>query len=570
MKKFTLLLMAAACFATSFAQAPALKGTIGKTATLPQMLPVQGQKATLRPVGSVVNNVEAAERISPYYNTLIENQPAGTLVKAQKSGVYYYLTWFGIYTLRSDGQDGDYVLQQNGNIYLKKGINGVESGWLRLDKVDDTTYVCHTPQKIYREEYNGSTSYYYAIRMTLNSDSTSYVVEKDSANKNILDVEFSFKDGVLQQKRQDPGEILGLGNLSGRWVSYGDYAITATPLTEEKAVVPDGAEKEDFVFRCMNADSTTSMGMVKVAFDGDDVYVCNPYNGDTTTWIKGTVYGDEVRFPSNQYLGTTEYSIFTVHTFFMPASYTIEIDENGAKAFNPTFDVDTLVMDFDRDTRTITSLSGNCWAINAGNQHVYTIGVYGDPVIYPFREVAAVPADPVLGTYSAYNPQYGYGYIQVTIPSHSVDGEYLNTNKLFYNFYVNTDEEPETLYKDDYKNALYDELTDIPYGYTDGDDIFSSGDTKGFYFYVAEFDSIGFRSFYTGGDETHYSHIVWYNPNPTTDAIQGVGTTGKAVSSVAWYDLGGRRIAAPRQKGAFIREVTYADGSRKTQKMLKR
>lgn len=564
MKHFTLLFMGL-CFATtSFAQSPSFLAPVSKTAITTPSILKQRQKTGL---AAAPTKSAPMGRIAPYYNTLITNQPAGTLVTAQKSGVYYINTWFGIYTMRMNGSVGDYVLQDRGTIYLKQGITAVESGWLRIDKVDDTTYVCHTPQKIYRDTYNGKTSDYYAIRMTLNSDSTSYVVEKDSKNKDVLDIEFSFRDGVLRQKRQDAGEILGLANLNGQWYSDGDYAITSTPITDEKVQAPEDLTWEDFVFKSTNADATTNLGMIKVGFDGNDVYVANPYNGDTTECIKGTVDGDKVTFADSQYLGFD--NDLGYHLYFFPGSYGISIGSDGSKSLNPAHDKRPLTMNYDAASRTMTCPSGRCWILNAGNQAVYYAGLYVDPVIYKFQEVAAVPADPSISNYQAYQEGTG-AYVRLDIPSHDINGEYLNTNKLYYNFFVNGEDEPETLYKDDYTKALYDELTDIPYGYSDGWDIISQGDAKGFYFFIVEFDSIGFQSLYTGGGETHRSNIVWFNPNATPTSVKGIEETGQAVSDTAWYDLSGRRIAAPRQKGIFIREVTYADGSRKTQKFMRK
>lgn len=500
--------------------------------------------------------------ITPYYNKVVDSQPDGTLVKAQKSGAYYTYTHAGLNTLRLNGTEGDYVVQTNSDstVYLKKGIAAVASGWLRLEKTGDTTYVCHTPQAIYSEE--GTT--YYAVRMTLNADTTSYVVETAANGQPLLDIAFTLKNGELKQQRQDYGEIIGLSNLDGQWYGSGDYAITATPITQKPVTPPTGLAADDFVFKRTNADASTAMSMVKAVIDADSVYLAIPYDGDSTAWIKGITTGDSVTFAPNQYLGYGHRS--GCHLFFFPGSYSIETDKNGTKDFFVTMSLHRGALAFNPQTRSITASPGCCWIINAGNKEIYYTALYAAPALYKFNEVAATPADPVVNSYSPFDDGTG-AYVNVTIPSEDVNGEYLNTAKLYYNIFTDGDIRPETFYKDDYSHMDTDELTDIPWNYADGWDFYSQGETKGIYLYTARLDSIGFQSTYTGGGEQRKSHIVWYAVS--TSAVKDVSTSSTGSAANAWYDLGGRRVDRPQARGIYIRKTTGADGRPKVVKIAR-
>lgn len=179
-----------------------------------------------------------------------------------------------------------------------------------------------------------------------------------------------------------------------------------------------------------------------------------------------------------------------------------------------------------------------------------------------FVEVAATPADPVITTLTAYDEQYGAGF-QFELPAVDVDGNFIDPSKIYYNIYFDGSEEPETLSPDDYQN-LTEEMTNVPYDFSDNYDFLCGGTTHTFYFYVAEYNNIGVSQTYTGGGETHRSNIVWAT-NPTS--IKGVSSDSKSVKSVNYYDLSGRQVSAPAQ-GLYIKTITYTDGSKKNVKRM--
>lgn len=81
------------------------------------------------------------------------------------------------------------------------------------------------------------------------------------------------------------------------------------------------------------------------------------------------------------------------------------------------------------------------------------------------------------------------------------------------------------------------------------------------------FISFGFYA-YTGG---HLECIYLDNISveaSTSTAISDAVTGGKTIQRVNYYDLSGKNVIAPA-KGVFIKTITYADGSKKSVKVMK-
>ena len=114
----------------------------------------------------------------------------------------------------------------------------------------------------------------------------------------------------------------------------------------------------------------------------------------------------------------------------------------------------------------------------------------------------------------------------------------------------------------------------IPYSYTDGMDIAANGATHYWciFFDTNDIDSVGVQMFYNGAGELRHSNLVWYSLVEQHEAagINALEGNESGVSSVAYFDLSGRRVAAPKQAGLYIKEVTYADGTKKGTKVLKK
>lgn len=158
----------------------------------------------------------------------------------------------------------------------------------------------------------------------------------------------------------------------------------------------------------------------------------------------------------------------------------------------------------------------------------------------------------------------GFGYVTFDIPMLNTDGMLLDSNKLYYNVYINGDK--FTLYPDEY-HMLKEEITDIPYDFTDAHgglngDITIEGSLRTFILFSEGIESVGAQSFYVDGDKVYYSKLVEEN---VSGAINDVKQDTTIVEET-YIDLAGRRVITP-EKGVYIKRVKMADGSVKSDKV---
>ena len=299
-------------------------------------------------------------------------------------------------------------------------------------------------------------------------------------------------------------------------------------------------------------------GLVYV--DGNDVYM-NGLTPGLEAWVKGTKDGNTVTFKAGQFLGLDSY-----YMFYTPIYTDGTTDEDGYLVAFPgdytlTFDPETgIYSNLDETKYSAYGLvDGSLY--DYGNQ--YQVKPYAG-------DVPAVPSDPYnlsIDDYTEYWGQYRLGY---TIDPLDVDGNYINPEKLGYYLYL--DGEQYTLTPDVF-SELTEDMDLIPYGFTDGWDIYNGS------CYIAEdlFTTLGVQTVYTVDGETNYSNVVSVDmegnvttvpaPQLNPDGISNV--TAKQITSVAIYDAEGRKLDAA-QKGVNVVKMVAADGSVKTVKMYKK
>ena len=232
---------------------------------------------------------------------------------------------------------------------------------------------------------------------------------------------------------------------------------------------------------------------------------------------------------------------------------------------------DKIELSYDAAAKTMIADSKNdsTMVINSGKERVYYIQCLDAPE-FKYQapiEGAAKPQTPEFYSFSPYDDINGYGYMDIIIPKFDVEGRLLDTNKMHYNIFI--DDELFTFYPDEYI-ALTEEITDVPYNFNDGYDIYDYGTEKQIYFYTTGFEKIGVRSTYTADNgESKDSEIAWYYVNGGTVGINAAEAGAKGVKSVVYTDLSGRRVAKP-VRGIYIKTEVYDDGTQKSVKMLRR
>ena len=174
--------------------------------------------------------------------------------------------------------------------------------------------------------------------------------------------------------------------------------------------------------------------------------------------------------------------------------------------------------------------------------------------VYPnIADVEAIPADPIVDHYSAYEtPKDGkYGMLVFAVPSVDAEDNPIKKSKLYYSVYTKKDgtESIFTLTKSNYKEVTGLKMTEIPYELT-GDNILSSGDLRGLLMSIdlSTYDAVGVKSIYKGGGVTNESDIVWLELGSA--GITPIVNTDKADGAI--YSIDGRRLNEIPAKGLYI------------------
>lgn len=438
-----------------------------------------------------------------------------------------------------------HVVKNGNDFYIQDPISQYKKGvWIKGTLSEDGTQVVfNTPQMFTTE--NGYTFYYYRMVQS----GTKLAIGEST------DLVFSY-DG--EKLVQTDGGYLAVATLQGQIAGYVDYNITIQPIGEECATPPTDSEMLTYkmTYEGQGAEQSKT---VNVAFSGTDVYIANP-TGVEGSWIKGTLDGDKIVCPNSQFLGADE--SFGHYVYFKAAKGTIEMVEIPGYG---TFPVNNISLTND-EAVTFTYNADDCsfsteqlFLVNdakdkLGNNYLD----YAKATYTTFAEVAATPANPSMTSFHDIIEGYGFGMFLIDMPNQDVDGNYINQDNMYYNLYI-----------DDKQIALPNGETNIPYAYVDGDFFMQvSGTAHTFKYYDPVSEKVGFQTFYKVGDEVNQSELVWYYIKNESDAIASVDGN-KQVVSTEYFDLTGKRLAAPATKGLFIQKTTYSDGTQRTVKTAK-
>lgn len=584
------LTFAAALFATAtFAQAPRTpmfkthaNGLLQPTTELiqngkfKQMTNMKGTPLDLKgaPIGSIK---KAPKKNYPaIQGELITEQPAGTLKKdlyGTHTGYQYFYGY--VFNTTTDGAANDVVFAEDGSVYIYNPLSTLRTNtWLKGTLGNNDTITVALPQPIYHQDASGNYAELtaYATKMNLEyTEDEGYWPVADSISPNM---QFTYKDGVLEMVPNDGYTLLALCDETGAWYGYGDYYKQYTEENSPVSTPSESATYKEYILTSVlndaNPDSLiTDQQLVRVYNDGNDIYLTDLIQKDDKVFVKGTLADGKLTITSGDYLGKP--SKVNYHMYTKALGWKSVYDEYYATWEDSTYFIDKLDFDYDAKADTYTG-ENNYLTINYGRNTVYSAASFKKPVLSPYKEVIASPAKPTINTVADYIPEgYPYGYISVDLTTSSEDGTFLDPNRIYYNIY--TDNDVLTLYADEYVylEQYYgaDEMTDIPFYYIDSYDIYASGKTRTVYIYVTGYDKIGIQEYYLASDNTkHYSETAWFD----YAALAGIenatiSDNGSKAASVAYYDLSGRQVSQP-QHGIYVKTTKYADGTVKSAKTL--
>ena len=440
------------------------------------------------------------------------------------------------------------MLGDENKVYVYNPITQYDTYSYIVGQRDGDTITFHTPQIVdvqYNEDYTESTNIYATKFRKKRLSATSYTFVADSVN---TDLKYVIKGDSISLVGGD-SIMLALANAEGTWGGYGNAGDVLRKFTDTTVEVPADAEELTYAMKCSDG---TGKG-VSVVFKDNDIYIKGIASAHPDSWVKGNIVGSTITIPSMQYLGLNEtYGYY----FYLAGAKRKEVYDPSDDVTYIEYElVPNITMTLDEKSRTFkTDLS---LLYNAGNGILSYDAAYDSPEFSPFNDVATTPATPIISTYMEYNEDAGYGGLIFTLPTEDVNGNWINPEKMKYIIYG---DDKAYEFTTDLYTGIEENMTEIPYSFTDDLDFTLQDGEHIVYLYEGGFSKMGVQSVYYGGGERTVSPIVYQ----TSDGIK-VKTT--APVSTEFYDLQGRRLNNPTL-GLTIMKVTYTDGSVKTIKYI--
>ena len=577
MRKYYFTLAATLFSASVFAQTPFQKFVTeklnSKTSSATEAKARRAQKSDLKLWGAnLTSKMKApAFRKAAGADTIITSQPQGTLYKNwYQYSEGYYIFWGYILAGANDGNTQDFVIADDGSVYLKNPIgNFATNSWIKGYKATGDTIAFDLPQKIYSEttqddDGNDETINISAYRMLLTTvddpEEGSYKTYIPDSNSQT--VKFVLRNDSLF--KAEPDVLLGMGETeTGDWAGYGDWTNDIHKVTDvaDAPANPDVTDK--YLIKHVLSDSTIDYQVGKVAVEGNNIYLGGINPNMPNHWVKGRIEGKKAIFDKQAYLGVD--TVTLAHTYFIPTGKEtkVEIFDDEEYPYDSVYAVKEIVFDYDATAKTLKSTGG--FVVNKGIKDINQQAEYFNPEIALWTEKPGVSEKPYIMDFMPYDEEYGYGGIQFVLSRLTDDGQYLNPEKLYYNLFI--DDELFTFYPDEYPE-FETETTDIPY-YHNGEDVSNYDDMFIIYFYTTGFQKMGIREVYIDDDGKRYeSETAWINADGTTEGIKDAKLNAvRSFRGVTYTDLSGRQVAHPT-KGLYIKTATLADGTVKTTKVI--
>ncbi len=492
---------------------------------------------------------------------IITETPDGEMKLYERKSTSYYSYWGSVYQDFTKGMANEIVYGNDGkSVYLKNPFGLLLTDtWLKGEKTSDNIIKFSLPQPIYVETLDNVSTTYYAYRLVLNEDRTSYVPEAEAESSYI---EFTVEGDSLLQTDTDGTIILGLATADGEWTGFGDYATRLGEVKDAVTTPPTGLALSDYSLKYTNIYGASTSDVVKVGFVGSDIYVTSLPTQIDGSYIKGTIDGNKAVFKNRQFLGVddSEQTLSYLLTVNVTSSVDEATGETHLNFYPANFD---LVLNYDAATKTFEAETE--FVLNAGSDEIYYVEYFKNPELKPLLDVPATPRNPEIPKFVKYDSYLGAGYAEINLYPESTDGHALIKDKLYYNIFL--DGKLFTLTKDEY-SRINEDLTDIPYNYTENWDIGIDGIEHSIFFYRTDYDKIGVQLIYTGGGETHKSAIVTYGePSAGITNLANNDSSHCSVTGTYYTDMLGRKVSSP-QKGIYIKTETMSDGTIKTSKVV--
>lgn len=377
------------------------------------------------------------------------------------------------------------------------------------------------------------------------------------------------EDRSLQPVEEDEYVVIGWA-VDGEFGGYGDYGYLFEPQTDEAVTPPEGLETVTAAWQVGDNGNYIKIGYG----EGDDVWVQGIFNTIPEGWIKGKVTPEGMKFDSMQLMGIYDPgSVQPMWYYAYGADITPDANpENPDICYVDVLPTFELVKDGDNRYAASSyltdgvkqELGAKLTSLIFFHTNYPASLIFSDELGKP-----AVPRAPESAEYQIFDmgpDAPALTYIRYNIPQTDVDGTLMNPDCLFYEVMV--DGEPYTFMPDQFAGVPEAGLSLVPYRYNlPGGEIVSAWSERSSIhelLYKVPVESIGVRSVYIVDGVRNESDIM------TVD-ISGVDETGIDRQAVAerYYDLSGVEVSADA-RGILLRKVSYADGSTRVFKTVRR
>ena len=463
----------------------------------------------------------------------IFEQPEGRQTFYEKSGDAYFV--YIIYVVQASyaGAVGNVVFGPGNEVYIKDVISQIKTNSWVKGTISGSTITIDFPFKAFEVEGDE----YFVEPLTYDPASQWYI----PADTKTMTLNYDAETGAITTPDNSPyatgNLIIGLVDDTEGWTGYADWNLNMTVFDDEPMAEPENVTTETYSLSAPGYNGS----LCNVGFSGDDVYVQGLYSGLPDAWVKGTKQGDKVVFKSGQYIGVDEVNGY--FQYLMSANVETEWDDYYEEYVNTyTMSDNDITFDYDAATKTLTNSS--TFLINAGKNEVNYVYAFTGAEIKPFVEVAATPAAPEWteiyeAGLSYYNSGYGWGYLFFEVPCSDVDGNFILPDKLSYAVWTKVNgEEKQLVFSTDTYLELDEDMTEIPYAFTDNWDIEAEGSSRYVYYYVLGPEEFGLQTIYRGAGEERRSEIAWMKVEDLGAEIQPDAAT-PAYSDVDPTDVGG-------------------------------
>lgn len=349
-----------------------------------------------------------------------------------------------------------------------------------------------------------------------------------------------------------PETILAMVDSEGKWYCYGDCYQLSKPFNCEATVAPDDLKTEKWAMTWQDKGK-----FVNVGFRNDDVYIQGFDDNFPEAWIKGSKEGNAYRFKSGQYLGEIPYYVYL--TFCASES-----DPNDETMLYMRDYTDFI---FNENEHSLAPSPETVLIANAAaDEYVSWYTYYESPMIRKQPDnINQTPLRPEFWGHVDCFEDYGYNNFSVYLYYFNNQYYLLDPANLYYE--VKFDDDVVEFTKEEY--YMTENITRVPFALTDGA-ISADGTYHIISYYKPAPEYISVQLFNVVDGETYASDIMTFDPARNMD-VSGVNAPSEfhEVKKTEWFTLDGIRTDRP-EKGIYIRVMTFSDGSRQTDKIVRR